>query len=75
MGNGIALLELPALFSILILFGFVSSIRQLATQKGPWREFLYSFSVNSRFYREHWTKVKTPVSFMLLAVLMLLILT
>lgn len=75
MANGIALLKLTALLSILIMFGSVFYIRRLAKQKGLWREFLYSFSGNYRFYREHWNEVKTPLFFMLLAVLMLVFAT
>lgn len=72
MSHWAVLVKLISLLAVTIMFGAALNIRHLARQKGLWREFMYSFGGNIRFYRENWREVRFPLFLMLLAILLLI---
>jgi hypothetical protein len=72
MSHWATLLKLISLLAVTIMFGVALYIRHLARQKDLWRDFMYSFSGNIRFYRENWREVRFPLFLMLLAILLLI---
>ena len=72
MVDAIAMLKLIGLLSVGAMFGAAFYIRHLAKRKGLWRDFMYSFTGNIRFYRENWRQVRLPLVVMLSAILLLI---
>ena len=72
MSHCATLLKLNSFLDVTIIFGVALYIRHLARQKGLWRDFVYSFSGNIRFYCENWREVRFPLFLMLLAILLLI---
>ena len=72
MAHWIALLKMMSVLAVILMFGAALYIRQLAKQKGLWRDFMFSFTGNIRFYRENWRDLRLPLFLMLLAILVLI---
>jgi hypothetical protein len=72
MTHWIALLKVIGALAVMVMFGAALYIRHLAKQKDMWRDFMYSFTGNIRFYRENWRGLRLALFLMLLAILVLI---